>query len=220
VIESGAIALAGAAESVTLTSVLMLGISMGLTACTVTCLPFMGTWVLGRASSRGEALRHTALFLAGRICTYALLGAAAGSLGRWLAGWLSAGWGNAAIGGVSLLAGLWLLRGHGRKPCGALRHGASLPPYLLGAALALTPCAPLASLLSLAALGGSALQGASFGLAFGLGAALTPLLVLVPAFAWFGRSLRQERQWLSRWLTLGAALVLMALGARRLLAVF
>ncbi len=28
-------------------SVWLLGVSMGLTACTVTCLPFMGTWVLG-----------------------------------------------------------------------------------------------------------------------------------------------------------------------------
>lgn len=217
-IEPGIVPLA--AESVTLSSVLLLGISMGLTACTVTCLPFMGTWVLGRASSRGEALRHTALFLAGRICTYALLGAVAGSLGRWLVAWLSAGWGNGAIGGASLLAGLWLLRGRRHQPCAALRQGAGLPPYLLGSALALTPCAPLASLLSLAALGGGALQGASFGLVFGLGAALTPLLVMVPAFAWLGRSLRQERQWLSRWLTLGAALVLVALGMRRLLSIF
>jgi len=36
-----------AAGQVTLATVWFLGVSMGLTACTVTCLPFMGTWALG-----------------------------------------------------------------------------------------------------------------------------------------------------------------------------
>jgi hypothetical protein len=31
-----------------------LGLTMGLTACTVSCLPFMGTWVLGRGGSTGR----------------------------------------------------------------------------------------------------------------------------------------------------------------------
>lgn len=42
-----------AAGQVGFGTVWLLGVSMGLTACTVTCLPFMGTWHwVGRAAQR------------------------------------------------------------------------------------------------------------------------------------------------------------------------
>lgn len=240
-----------AAGQVTLATIWLLGVSMGLTACTVTCLPFMGTWALGRASGQREAFLHTAVFLAGRVTTYTVLAMLAGAAGLGLAKALGGAWGNAVIGGASILAGLWLLVRPAGKPCGgAPMHAAaparavpmhvadparavppaptvapvtfqrrktdSLPPLFLGAALSLTPCTPLASLLALAAHAGSAAEGAAYGLAFGLGAAMTPILVLVPLAGHLGRELRSGRTWLMRWLTWGAAAVLIALGLRRL----
>lgn len=202
-------------QAVSLASVLLLGLSMGLTACTVTCLPYMGVWVLGQGSDRRQAFIHTGLFLAGRVSVYILLGGLAGGLGQWLARWLAAGWGNGAIGLASLGAGLWLLR-PSRGSCRAQSARNRTPPFLLGVALAMTPCAPLASLLTLAALGGSGVEGAAYGLAFGLGAVFSPLLVLLPALAWFGRRLREDRLWLSRWITWMGAAVLILLGVRRL----
>ena len=220
-----------AAGQVTLATVWFLGVSMGLTACTVTCLPFMGTWALGRASGQREALLHTGVFLGGRVATYTVLATLAGAAGLGLAKALGGTWGNAVIGGASILAGLWLLAKPAGKACGAVspaptfvapvcihRHKAdSLPPLFLGAALSLTPCMPLASLLALAANAGSAAQGAAYGLAFGLGAAMTPILVLVPLAGRMGRELRTGRAWLSRWLLWSAAAVLIVLGVRRLL---
>ena len=100
------------------------------------------------------------------------------------------------------------------------RRADSLPPLFLGAALSLTPCVPLASLLALAAASGSALLGAGYGLAFGLGATLTPILVLVPLAGRMGRELRSGRSWIGRWLLWGAAGVLIVLGLRRLLLAF
>ena len=138
--------------------------------------------------------------------------------------------GNAVIGVVSVGAGLWLLLRPVRS-CGVVplrstlgeaqpirfqRKRDSLPPLFLGAALSLTPCTPLASLLALAANAGSAPQGAAFGLAFGLGAAMTPIVVLVPLAGRLGRELRSGRAWLSRWLVWAAAAVLIVLGLRRL----
>ncbi|MDO8958938.1 MAG: sulfite exporter TauE/SafE family protein, partial [Rhodocyclaceae bacterium] len=170
-----------AAGQVTLATVWLLGVSMGLTACTVTCLPFMGTWALGRASGQREAFLHTGVFLAGRVTTYTVLAALAGAVGLGLAQALGGTWGNAVIGGASILAGLWLLAKPAGKACGAVlpaptfqtvrfqRKADTLPPLFLGAALSLTPCTPLASLLALAANAGSAIEGASFGLAFGVG---------------------------------------------------
>lgn len=219
-----------ASGEVTLATVWLLGVSMGLTACTVTCLPFMGTWALGRASGRTEAFLHTGVFLAGRVATYTLLAMLAGGVGAGLAQALGGVWGNVAIGGASVLAGLWLLRPAWRcsgvlprlslgaaQPLRFHRRGDSLPPLFLGAALSLTPCTPLASLLALSAQAGSPAQGAAWGLAFGLGAAMTPLLLLVPLAGRLGRELRAGRPWLARWLNVAAAAVLILLGLRRLL---
>jgi len=221
-----------AAGEVTLASVWLLGVSMGLTACTVTCLPFMGTWALGRASGQREAYLHTFVFLGGRMTTYTLLGALAGMAGLGLSNILGGSLGNLVIGATSILAGLWLLARPTVKSCGAVPpaptfkpirfHSSktdSLPPLFLGAALSLTPCTPLASLLALSAQAGSAVQGAGYGLAFGLGAAMTPILVLVPLAGRLGRELRTGRAWLSRWLLWSAAAVLIILGMRRVLLV-
>ncbi len=211
-------------ESVSLATVWLLGVSMGLTACTVTCLPFLGTWALGRASHPGEALRHTAAFLAGRVLTYALLAALAGAAGLGLARALGGNVGNAAIGLASVLAGGWLvLRPQGRPavPAPAVvrvhreKPRDHMPPLLLGASLSLTPCTPLASLLALSASAGSAPQGALMGLTFGLGAAVTPILVLVPLAGRLGRELLSGRAWLARWLVWSSAAVLIILGLRR-----
>ncbi|MBZ0104801.1 MAG: sulfite exporter TauE/SafE family protein [Sulfuricella denitrificans] len=204
-------------ETIGMFSVWLLGVSMGLTACTVTCLPFMGTWVLGRGGSNRETLTDTGVFLLGRVTAYSLLGGLAGALGMWLTQALSSGIGNAFIGTASIGAGIWLLLPARRKAlCGAAKRGAGTPPFLLGLSLSLTPCAPLASLLAVCALSGGTLSGAGYGLMFGLGAALTPLLLLLPLLNLFGARMRESQPWLTKWIRMGAALVLMLIGIRRL----
>ncbi|MCL2525317.1 MAG: sulfite exporter TauE/SafE family protein, partial [Betaproteobacteria bacterium] len=148
--------------AVGLGTVWLLGAAMGLTACAASCLPFIGTWALGRAGGDGEAFRHTLSFLGGRVLAYTLLTLLAGMAGLGLAQAMGSVWGNLAIGGASLLAGLWLLAGKRPADCSrpaspgvqTIRWGRprdATPPFLMGAALALTPCTPLASLLALAA---------------------------------------------------------------------
>lgn len=196
----------------------LLGVSLGLTACTATCLPFMGTWILGRGGSQMQALRDTALFVGGRIFAYCLLGAIAGGAGIWLSQALRGGVGNAVIGLASIAAGVWLLySAKVHAPCGVARGAGTTPPLLLGFSLSLTPCAPLASLLAVCAAAGSIKSGAVNGVAFGLGAALTPLLILLPMISLFGKNLRENRDWITRWIRWGAALVLILLGIRRIM---
>ncbi|ADE11624.1 urease accessory protein UreH domain-containing protein [Sideroxydans lithotrophicus] len=196
----------------------LLGVSLGLTACTATCLPFMGSWVLGRGGTQIQLLRDTALFVAGRILAYALLGAIAAGAGTWLAHVLHGGVGNLIIGSASIAAGVWLLRsGVAHAPCNAARNAGTTPPLLLGFSLSLTPCAPLASLLAVCAAAGSIGWGVANGVAFGLGAALTPLLILLPLVSLLGKNLRENRAWITRWIRWGAATVLVLLGFRRIL---
>lgn len=191
----------------------LLGLTLGLTACTVTCLPYMGAWVLAR--ERGTVMADSIAFLSGRVAAYALMGLAAGLAGVWLSRVLGSGIGHVAVGVASLAAGAWLLAGSSRRACGASRASRT-SPLALGFALSLTPCAPLASLLAFAAQAGSAVSGLAYGLAFGLGAAVTPLLVLLPALGWFGQRLRDSRAELGLWLRRGAGAVLVALGIYRI----
>lgn len=201
-------------ESVNLLSTWLLGLSLGVTACTATCLPFMGAWVMAR--QREAVLADTGLFLAGRVSAYTLLGLIAGLSGARLTGELQSGLGHFAIGAASIVAGAWLFFGDGRhRVCGVAR-GSGASPFALGFSLSLTPCAPLASLLAFAAQSGSASLGAAQGLAFGLGAAVTPLLLLLPLLAAFGARLKAEQIWLGPWLKRGAGLVLLVLGIHRI----
>ncbi|MDO8926355.1 MAG: sulfite exporter TauE/SafE family protein [Sideroxyarcus sp.] len=207
-------------QQTTLFTVWLLGASLGLTACTATCLPFMGTWVLGRGGTQMQALRDTALFISGRILAYILLGALAAGAGAWLAQVMRGGIGNFVIGAASIAAGLWLLRpGKAHAPCDAARNAGSTPPLLLGFSLSLTPCAPLASLLAVCAAAGSVKLGMASGAAFGLGAALTPLLIILPLISLLGKNLRENRDWMNRWIRWGAATVMIILGLRRILLV-
>lgn len=201
-------------ESAGLLSAWLLGLSLGVTACTVSCLPYMGAWVMAR--ERGMVLADTGLFLAGRVSAYALLGLAAGLAGAWLADVLRSGAGHLAIGSVSIAAGLWLIVSEGRhRRCGVARVSGA-PPFALGFSLSLTPCTPLASLLAVAAQSGSAPLGAAYGLAFGLGAAVTPLLLVLPLLGRFATRLKTQQAWLDVWLKRGAGGVLLVLGAYRI----
>lgn len=198
------------------TSVLLVGLSVGLTTCALSCLPFLGAWSFGGAGGSSEAARHTGLFIAGRVAAYTLLGGVAGAFGGTLDRLLSSGASHLALGTVSVAAGLALVRrGLGPASC-ATPRSARLPPLLLGLTMALTPCAPLASLLGACAVAGSGTGGASLGLAFGLGAAVTPVLLVAPALGAIGRRLVDERAGLGRWLRVGGAAVLVWLGVNRL----
>ena len=204
-------------QQTSLLGVWLLGVSMGLTACTATCLPFMATWVLGRGGAPMQVWRDTSGFVSGRIIAYALLGAVAAGAGNWLAQALRGGTGNLVIGAASIAAGLWLLRSAGaHAPCSAARGADSAPPMMLGFSLSLTPCAPLASLLAVCAAEGSIKLGMAHGVVFGLGAALTPLLILLPLVSLLGKHLRENREWVTRWIRRGAAVVLVVLGLRRI----
>lgn len=198
-------------------SVFLLGLSLGLTACAVTCMPFIGTWVLGRAESMKGAFRDTASFLGGRLVAYACLGGIAGAMGEWFVKELAGGTGNAAIGLAAIFSAGWLAwPTTASRTCGFRNRLNGLSPFLLGVALTLIPCAPLATLLATSAAGGSVERGTFLGLVFGLGALMTPMLVLIPMLANFGRHLRHGRGWIVPWIRGAAAITLLILGKNRL----
>jgi sulfite exporter TauE/SafE len=181
-------------------------------------------FLLGLASSPHCALMCAPLTLAGtprrllalhggRLLSYALLGGVAGGFGAsllWqldrlgIAGplrWLAAG----------LLVGLGLLqlRPHPTRPACCppplSQRLLALPPLVRGLLWGALPCALLYGVLALAALSGSAAQGSTLALAFGLGT--SPLLLAGGGLgAWLQRRLPPNR------LRRASALLLVASG--------
>ncbi len=194
----------------------LLGLSVGLTTCTAVCLPYLGTWALGQGQGGRAAAWDTAAFAAGKVAAYSLLGAAAGLLGAQLLGFLKGDIGLWLIGVTAIGAGVWLLLPRApQRSCG-MRRGERSSPFAMGFALSFTPCAPLAALLAASAGAGDVLQGGLYGLLFGLGAALTPLFVVIPLLGKFGSKLQEGRPWLGPWLLRTGGLVLVLIGVNRL----
>jgi cytochrome c biogenesis protein CcdA len=201
---------------VSLFSVLVLGISVGFTACTASCLPYMGSWVLSRAGSWRSNLLDTSLFALGKLLAYAVLGGTAAILGTWLLHYLQSGIGHLLIGLASIVAGIWLIRNRQtQRRCGLSRRQ-HLHPLLLGFSLSFIPCAPLAALLTACAAAGSFEQGIAYGFMFGLGAALTPLFIILPLLGRFAQQLRVTQPWLERWLVIFGGSVLVVMGLYRI----
>ena len=208
------------AIAVSLGSIWLLGLSVGLTACTATCLPFMGALVVGGGQSAGGAFRQTGAFALGKVMAYAVLGAAAGYLGEILLDVVEGDLGHWLIGGVSIVAGGLLVFGHkAAQGCRTSKILGDAPPLALGFVLSFVPCAPLAALLAAAALGGDIVHGLAMGTMFGLGAAITPLFVVIPLLGKLGRELTAEHPRLLNVLRWLGAIVLIALGVRRILLV-
>jgi len=194
----------------------LLGLSVGLTTCTAVCLPYLGTWALGRGQGGRAATWDTAAFAGGKVVAYAVLGATAGLLGAKLLGFLEGSIGHWLIGLTAIGAGAWLLLPRApHRRCGMSR-GERTSPFMMGFALSFTPCAPLAALLAASAGAGDVLQGGVYGLLFGLGAALTPLFIVIPLLGSFGRKLQGERPWLGPWLLRAGGMVLVLIGVSRL----
>lgn len=218
-------------ETATLTvpMAIVMGLAFGAGPCNITCLPYLGPVFVANYNDKHQAWRTVAPFSAGRLVSYAALGLFAGTLGQALESWLASpavGWilGLATIAvGVSLL---WRrnqsnsCHKHARNDTAIVqapkkqnRH-AALPSglFVMGAGMALNPCAPLATILLAASATGSATAGMSLGLGFGIGAVVIPSIVFAMGVAHFGRQLREH---MARWrpsLELFAALMLILLG--------
>ena len=158
------------------------------------CIGMCGPFALacgGRAS-------HTAAWHSGKVTTYALLGAVAGTFGgslpgpTWVVGVISAGliiWFAAALAGFAPEPTV-KIPGLQAAATRAAQKDDLTSRFLFGATIGLLPCGLVYAALGLAVATGSALTGAAAMAAFGLGT--------VPALAAFGlgaRRLISDRPW-------------------------
>ena len=210
-----------AQSSVELAVVFSTGLMISVGHCVGMCGPIAVAFSAAQGGSRRSSLGGALLtYQAGRVTTYALIGALFGLLGSTL-GWSR--YGNAAQGGISLFAGAlmvalalglfgwlpvdrWVEAGGlgGRVVCGVgrlLRTRSIAGRFGLGLLNGVLPCGPVYAMALAAAGTGSPASGALVMFLFGLGT-VPALLAVGMGTSWFAPRLRQ------RLYHMGAALVL------------
>ncbi len=170
----------------------LLGLSYGATVCSVTCLPYLGPYLMGTGKGFADGVFAAFAFLFGKLCTYAALGGVAAFIGR-----------TFAIGGTQkMIMGMILIgtaltlplvaRGGCRRRCQVIGKRVSL--FMLGAASSLVPCPPLAAIFLLAAGQGTVLGGMAYGLLYGAGLLLSPMLIAGGGVALISQNISREAQ--------------------------
>lgn len=188
---------------------LLMGLAFGAGPCNITCLPYLGPVFLGQQNGKGAAWRTIIPFSMGRLTSYSLLGAVAGSFGYAATTWIEDGPAAQILGIATVIIGILMMRGRlgGSKACsrhaqetGEVTIGQLTPSrkrpffsmtlFTMGAGMALNPCVPLATVLTVAAAMATPTDGLMLGLAFGTGAVAIPTLIFGFAVAWFGAQIR------------------------------
>jgi len=207
---------------------LLMGLVFGAGPCTITCLPYLGPVFLTQESGWQRTLGVILPFSAGRLAGYSALGAVAGYAGYAATNWFKQGPAGILLGAATVVLGILLLRRAGKgKACktkapaeqrvampgeGKKQKLMSFSLFGLGLGMALNPCVPLGTVLTVAAAGADPLLGGKLGLAFGLGAVVVPAVVFSLLVAHFGLQVRQAlAQWQGR-LEVGAGGLLIVLG--------
>jgi cytochrome c biogenesis protein CcdA len=207
--------------SLSFSAALLMGLAFGAGPCNITCLPFLGPVFLREGNRQGADWRTIVPFSLGRLTSYTALGAVAGSFGYAATVWIENGPAAQILGVATIIIGVLMLRRKaGAKSCqrshadhdsggkGEVVIQAGLPQkekprplfslslFGMGAGMALNPCVPLATVLTVSAAMASPTAGMMLGLAFGLGAVAIPTLIFGIAVAHFGAQIRYH---LSNW---------------------
>ena len=157
--------------------------------CVGMCGPLACSWAVARGSNT-TFLRDTALYHTARLIAYGIVGTLAGWLGTVPMMWMREHHGVAvfpwllvvAFVLVGIGADAWLPKPAfltmpmARLRLKAIQLSSGVRAGLLGIATPLLPCGPLYLMFGLAMTNGSAVKGAEFSMAFGLGT--LPLLAL------------------------------------------
>lgn len=197
-------------EALTLSfsAALLMGLAFGAGPCNISCLPFLGPVFLRERRGGGADWRTIVPFSLGRLTSYSLLGTIAGSFGYAATAWIEDGPAAQILGIATIIIGILMMRRtFGSKSCSKhtrknesetvihfstrkQRPLFSISLFGMGAGMALNPCVPLATVLTVAAAMATPIDGLMLGLAFGIGAVAIPTLLFGIAVAYFGAQIR------------------------------
>ena len=195
--------------------ILSLSIVYGFTVCSLACLPPLSVYLMGTGRTFTDGLVGGFYFVAGKMLVYGTWGGLAGGFGM-LFGVPTIQ--NRWMGIFIIVTGLAIpLAARTKTACNCLgpgKHGRRFPLLLLGASTSLVPCPPLAAILLLAAHEGSVLTGIGYGLVFGAGLIVSPLMAASGSMALISGVIRQKVSWIGPYLQGSAMVILLFMGIR------
>jgi sulfite exporter TauE/SafE len=170
---------------VTLLQVFILGFGMGFAGpCLFFCLPIIVTFVSGIQKGYRKSLIDILIFFCGRLLAYIVLGFLAGISGMLLRKFIDSSlvfYLDPLAGIISIGLGIFILLNKSdktkcqRDPLKASAFGGL---FLFGLIIGISPCAPLLALLfEIVIISKNALQGALYGLCFGLGTFISGVIM-------------------------------------------
>jgi len=207
---------------------LVLGLFYGLTFCTSTCLPYVVSYIAGIKAGFRKGLIVTSIYNLGRITAYALIGTVIGLFKVLVSDTFLLTYQRyafAAFGATIIVIGANILvngksSSHScNKTCVELNvHGATarkfdVRAFLMGFTKGLVLCPPLLGLLLYSATLSGPSDSVIFATLFGIGTALSPLLLLGGATGW----LLNKAPLFSGWISKIASVILILLGLNMLL---
>ncbi len=184
--------------AIALLQVFSIGFGLGFIGpCLFYCVPVILTFVSGIHKDYRKFLVDILVFFCGRLSAYVLLGGLAGISGMLLRKFINssfAAYFNPLAGLISIGLGIFVLYNkkieEGKCKTDSHKVSASGGLFVFGFIIGISPCAPLLALLfEIALISNNALQGALYGLFFGLGtfisgaivtAGLAGLLIRIP----------------------------------------
>jgi thiol:disulfide interchange protein DsbD len=214
-------------------SALIIGIIYGATFCTLTCSPFIASYIIGTDRGTRRGMWLSIIFNGGRVMTYAMLGLVVGLAGgKFLVEGAYAMWGALVFGAAVAVIGLWIAvrRRSPAAGCGCspdasffdrMRYrlvpkegnGGELSAVGMGLLIGLIPCPPLIALLVFSAAIGSATMGLVLGLVFGLGTLISPLIIVAGAAGWFSDRVARDAPLMTSGIRRVGGLMLVLLGS-------
>ncbi|MCW3999555.1 MAG: sulfite exporter TauE/SafE family protein [Candidatus Bathyarchaeota archaeon] len=203
------------------------GLLYGLAVCTASCLPLLAGYIAGVGSGFKGSLKITVIFNSGRVLAYALIGGVIGLFGGLLRLFVSDAavapfqmYSSIAFGVVSVAIGAMVIY-QTRKPCSGCtgqtapiaqtsrgRLGVDFGAFSLGLTRGLIICPPLIALLAYSLPFASPVGSVGIAVLFGVGTALSPMLLLGGVTGW----LLNKAPLLRKWISLGGGAVLIVFG--------
>ncbi|MCW4017038.1 MAG: sulfite exporter TauE/SafE family protein [Candidatus Bathyarchaeota archaeon] len=203
---------------------LVLGLLYGLTFCTSACLPYIVSYIAGIGAGFKKGLAVTTIYNAGRILAYAIIGTAVGLLSVVVSEEILSAYqeySSFAFAAIVIFIGATILMKKSGTKCDCpeqtsdrfgiskLTNRFDLRAFSMGFTRGLVLCPALVGLL-LYAVTLSQVNLTLVAVLFGLGTALSPLLILGGATGWLLNKAPLFSKWLSK--IGGIALVAMGLG--------
>ena len=203
------------------------GLFYGLAFCTSACLPYVASYIAGIGAGFRRGITVTLAYNSGRIIAYALIGGAIGILSgtfRFLFNEATLlpfqQYSSLAFGIVTILIGASILVKSRKLTCNPVVQGKvgvgsksfsqrfDFGAFSLGLTRGLVICPALLALLVYSLPFATPLDSFALAVLFGLGTALSPLLLLGGATGWLLNKAPLFRKWISMF----GGLILIALG--------